>query len=130
MSAGPACYLQAVSINRWSIRNAHYLRGFLICNDRWSKSVAVCKPMSYCLQAASASAHNFSISPKKPGLPRFTHSGQERTIEAKHSFSYPFNQVEAETGLYPRRAANPAIFVCHTDTFAFRCTIAAAPAPN
>jgi len=39
--------------NRWSIRNEHWPRCLLICNDRWSESVAVCKPEVYCSQAAT-----------------------------------------------------------------------------
>jgi hypothetical protein len=42
------------AINRWSIRNEHWPRCLLVCNDRWSESVAVCKPEVYCSQAATS----------------------------------------------------------------------------
>jgi hypothetical protein len=53
MPVGPACCLQATrkgSLVRFNDRKPGAL---LVCNDRWLRNTAVCKPVPYCSQAAT-----------------------------------------------------------------------------
>ena len=53
MPVGPACCLQASRNARWSVCHDRKPGALLVCNDRWLRNTAVCKPVPYCSQAAT-----------------------------------------------------------------------------